>query len=212
MRKLLTLFCIGLFPLVTIAQDQKFHFGLKITPSMAWIKPDRKGIEREGYRLGFAYGVQTEFRLAENYAIASGVQVAYRGGKVRFEAGKDTLGADIEDPVNTYKLQYVEIPVSLKMMTKQFDKIRYFGQFGFAPAIRIQAKVDTKNEDNMDAKKATNVFNMNMLIGAGVEYEISGSTVAFAALEFSNGFFDVFDGDAAKGVTNCLGVNLGILF
>ena len=51
-----------------------------------------------------------------------------------------------------------------------------------------------------------------MIIGAGVEYEISGSTVAFGGIEFNNGFVDILDGNSGKGFTNYLGLNIGILF
>ncbi len=213
MRKLIIILVFGLLStVITKAQDQKFHFGLKVTPSMAWIKPDRNNLKRDGYKLGFAYGVQTEFRLQDNYAIASGVQVAYRGGKIRYEAGTDSAGNNLADPVINFKVQYVEIPVCLKMLTNQFNKIRYYGQFGFSPAFAIRAKKDTDAENNIDAKDDFNLFNMNMIIGAGLEYTLSGSTVAFGGIEFNNGFFDVFDGDGAKGVTNFLGLNIGILF
>jgi len=206
MRKLLLLVTIILSTLSTYAQDQKFHFGLKITPSMAWIKPDNKDIEREGYKLGFSYGVQTEFRIQENYAIASGVQVAYRGGKLKL-VYDDSL--NIPDAVVNYKLQYVEIPMALKMKTNEFNKIRYYGMFGLSPGFIIRAKYDT---DDIDAKKDINVFNVNMLIGAGLEYTISGSTALTGGIEFNNGFFDVFDGKDAKGVSNYLGLNIGVLF
>ncbi|MBP7166476.1 MAG: PorT family protein [Bacteroidia bacterium] len=209
MRKLLLLVTIILSTLSTYAQDQKFHFGLKITPSMAWIKPDNKDIEREGYKLGFSYGVQTEFRIQENYAIASGVQVAYRGGKLKL-VYDDSL--NIPDAVVNYKLQYVEIPMALKMKTNEFNKIRYYGMFGLSPGFIIRAKYDTDDEDDIDAKKDINVFNVNMLIGAGLEYTISGSTALTGGIEFNNGFFDVFDGKDAKGVTNYLGLNIGVLF
>jgi|JI10StandDraft_1071094.scaffolds.fasta_scaffold45428_4 hypothetical protein len=209
MRKLLLLVTIILSTLSTYAQDQKFHFGLKITPSMAWIKPDNKDIEREGYKLGFSYGVQTEFRIQENYAIASGVQVAYRGGKLKL-VYDDSL--NIPDAVVNYKLQYVEIPMALKMKTNEFNKIRYYGMFGLSPGFIIRAKYDTDDEDDIDAKKDINVFNVNMLIGAGLEYTISGSTALTGGIEFNNGFFDVFDGKDAKGVSNYLGLNIGVLF
>lgn len=209
MRKLLLLVTIILSTLSTYAQDQKFHFGLKITPSMAWIKPDNKDIERDGYKLGFSYGVQTEFRIQENYAIASGVQVSYRGGKLKL-VYDDSL--NIPDAVVNYKLQYVEIPMALKMKTNEFNKIRYYGMFGLSPGFIIRANYDTDDEDGIDAKKDINVFNVNMLIGAGLEYTISGSTALTGGIEFNNGFFDVFDGKDAKGVSNYLGLNIGVLF
>lgn len=209
MRKLLLLVTIILSTLSTYGQDQKFHFGLKITPSMAWIKPDNKDVERDGYKLGFSYGVQTEFRIQENYAIASGVQVAYRGGKLKF-VYEDSL--NLPDAVVKYKLQYVEIPIALKMKTNEFNKIRYYGMFGLSPGFIIRAKYDTDDEDDIDAKKDINVLNVNMLIGAGLEYTISGSTAITGGIEFNNGFFDVFDGKDSKGVSNYLGLNIGVLF
>jgi len=178
---------------------------------MAWIKPDSKSIDRDGYRVGFGYGVQTEFRIQENYAIASGLQISYRGGNLKFN-NEDLDSIVIPDPVLNFKLQYVELPIALKMKTNEFNKIRYYGMFGFSPAYMIRAKYDSESEDDIDAKDDVNEFNVSMLIGAGIEYTISGSTVLTAGIEFNNGFFDVFDGDEAKGVTNYLGLTAGVLF
>lgn len=211
MRKLLYFIAFSMLPFITTAQEQKFHFGLKITPSMAWIKPDNKGTDRDGYRVGFSYGVQTEFRFQDNYAIASGVQVAYRGGNLKSNV-LDSTGANVGHITNKFKLQYVEIPICLKMKTNEFGKYRYYGQFGFSPSFRIKAKYDSPVEEDLDAKKAVALFNMNMIIGAGVEYTISGSTVLFGGIEFNNGFFDIFEANSSKGVTNCLGLTIGVLF
>jgi hypothetical protein len=209
MRKLSLLLCLLILAAkVTKAQDQKFHFGLKITPSMAWIKPDNKGVERDGRRLGFGYGIQTEFRFQDNYAIASGVQVTYRGGNLRTEIGDSSGTTEI---VTKNRLQYVEIPVCLKMKTNEFGKMRYFGQFGFSPGFNLAAKADTDIEDDIDIKDGVNLFNMNMIIGAGAEYTISGSTVLFGGIEFNNGFLDVFEG-SGSGRTNYLGLSIGVLF
>ena len=67
-------------------------------------------------------------------------------------------------------------------------------------------------EENEDFKSDVFPINMNMIVGAGIEYEISGSTVAFGGLEFSNGFIDIFKGGDQKGITNYLGLSAGILF
>ena len=148
MRKLIIILMIGFFlPVLTKAQDQKFHFGFKITPSMAWIKPDTKSLDREGYRLGFSYGFQTEFRLADNYALATGAQMSYRGGKLKY----DSVVLGIPESTVTFKVQYVEIPICLKMLTNQFNKIRYYGQFGFSPGMRIRALKDVGGEDKLSA-------------------------------------------------------------
>lgn len=206
---------------VVQAQEQRFHFGLKIIPSMAWIKPDVKGLERDGRSMGFGYGVQTEFKLQENYAISTGVQVNYRGGTLKHAVDSiPTLSTNVD-----YKLQYVELPFTLKMMTNEFGKIKYYGQFGFSPAVAIRSKIKTDSSiplDDDDFSDYTNTFNMNMIIGAGIHYTLSGTTVFFAGVEFNNGFINVFNKDSKdlawsggqklKGVTNYIGLSTGVLF
>lgn len=179
---------------------------------MAWIKPDQKGVERVGRRLGFAYGIQTDFKIQENYSFSTGIQVNYRGGKLKIKGSTDTSGVTAPDEKIIVKCQYVEIPYTLKMNTNQFGKIRYYAQFGFSSGFLIRARYDTEEEDDVSAKKDVNFYNMNMIIGAGVEYTISGSTVAFGGLEFNNGFLNIFDTDQLDGVTNVLGINVGVLF
>ena len=65
---------------ITNAQEQKFHFGLKVAPSVAWLKPDTKGLNKDGSKLGFNYGLVGESSFAPNYSLIYGLQVAYRGG------------------------------------------------------------------------------------------------------------------------------------
>ena len=133
--------------------------------------------------------------------------MSYRGGKLKSDFGVDS----IPDQSVIYNVQYVEIPICLKMLTNQFNKIRYYGQFGFAPGMRIRALKNDGEEDKLSAKDEINFMNVNMIIAAGLEYEISGSTVAFGGIEFNNGFVDMLDGDD-QGYTNFLGLNIGILF
>lgn len=201
------------------AQDQKFHFGLKVLPSMAWIKPDAKEITRDGSRLGFGYGIQTEIRFQENYSFATGLQIQYRGGNLKY-TDELTLPAGVNNEFDI-KLQYVEIPLTLKMLTNPFGKIRVYGQFGVSPGYLIRAESSNEINGDNDFMDYANDFNMNMIIGSGIEYTISGTTVAFAGIEFNNGFLNVFDkkfseglsSDAKiKGVSNYLGIHAGVLF
>lgn len=192
---------------LTKAQDQKFHFGLKVSPTMAWMKPDTKGVDSEGAKLGFSYGIITEFNFQENYAIASGVQVTYRGGKLSFP--NPLLPGRFE---STYNIQYIELPITLKMKTNDLAGFRYFGQFGFVPGVNISAKADIPGEDDADIKDDIVPVNVAMLIALGTEYTISGSTVLMTSLEFNNGFIDILEANSAKARTNYIALNIGVLF
>jgi len=207
---LVFIFCLSLG--ITKAQDQKFHFGLKVAPTLAWLKPDSKELKRDGSKLGFSYGIIGEYNFSSNYAIASGVQVTYRGGAMKFDT--------ISNSSTKWNLQYVELPITIKMKTNEFNKFRYFGQFGFVPGVNIKSKVDTYADSDLEGKGNIKTMNLSMLIAAGAEYTISGSTTLLASFEFNNGFLDIVKkGDATdaiqkdyKVISNYFALNIGVMF
>jgi hypothetical protein len=204
---LITIFSFGTN--ITKAQDQKFHFGLKGSPILAWLKPDTKGLKSDGTKLGFSYGIIGEYNFSENYAIASGVQVTYRGGNLKWDS--------IPNSTTKWNMQYVELPVTIKMKTKEVNKFKYFGQFGFVPGINIRAKFDAATESDLDGKDNIKPINLSMLIAIGAEYTISGTTTILTSLEFNNGFLDAFkESDLIKtdyrAITNFCALNIGVMF
>src|SRR5580765_1493502 len=91
-------------------------------------------IKKNGSYIGFCYGLLMDVKIPKNYAFSTGLIISYDGGKlnyldsVKFNTLPNTTyppGTDVE-----YRLQYVEIPVSIKLMTNQIGYITYFGQFG----------------------------------------------------------------------------------
>ncbi len=53
--------------------DQTFNFGLKATPTISWLRVDAEGLSNDGIRIGFTYGLVTEFKFSSNYAFATGI-------------------------------------------------------------------------------------------------------------------------------------------
>ncbi|HDQ16120.1 MAG TPA: hypothetical protein ENN45_03585, partial [Bacteroidetes bacterium] len=81
----LFLFVLVLFSLTANAQNEKFfRFGLLGETGYAWLKPNSKNLETKGGLLGLGYGMLAEFTLADNYSFASGIRVAYSGGKLQY--------------------------------------------------------------------------------------------------------------------------------
>lgn len=224
--KKLFVFVLSTFFLTTFLNAQtepKMHFGLKASPSLAWIMTDTKGISGNGTKFGFGYGLMTEFNFSSHYAFATGVDVNYRGGNLKLENDlNDSTKSTVEAK---YTIQYVELPLTLKLKTTEIGYFTYYLQFGISPGINIRAKADTKTttqvgtheatvvEDNdEDVKDGINNFNLSMIISGGLEYTLSGSTVLLTGITFNNGFLDIFDGDAVKANSNFLALNIGILF
>jgi len=225
MKKILVITAAVLFLSVQLhAQDeQKLHFGLKAAPSLAWISSDSKGFASNGSKLGFSYGLITEFNFSKHYAFATGVDVTYRGGNSKYSFDvNDSTTAVVE---TKYNLQYIEIPITLKLKTNEIGYLTYFLQFGLEPGFNIRSRADIKTTmqvaghpavatetDDVDIMDGINNLNLSMIIGGGLEYTLSGSTVLLAGVTFSNGFLDVIDGDAIKANSNYLALTLGILF
>lgn len=193
----------------TFAQDaapKLFHFGLKVSPTLAWMKSNVKELKNEGVRVGFSYGLITEFGFTKNYAFGTGVDITYRGGKMTY-TGSDTSA--MLTSTNIYKLQYVEVPLTLKMKTNQIGPMVYFGQIGVAPGFAIRTKGDMESVfssaidtiagkfDNGNAD--VNKLNLSMIISLGLEYNLGGSTNLLVAVTFNNGFTNVLkDVDEVK--------------
>ncbi len=229
MKKLLITLSLAAIALVGNAADSKLHFGLKGAPSLAWLRTDTKGLESDGSKFGFSYGLLTEFNFADNYAFATGVDITYRGGK--FKNVTTTTIDTVTTTTSTsakYTLQYVEIPITLKLKTNEIGYLTYYLQAGLAPGLKIRARKSYESaiqiksgstttnssvsESDVDIMKEINNFNLSMIIGGGLEYTLSGSTVLLAGIQFNNGFLDVFDGTDSKVNSNYLALTVAILF
>ena len=194
----------------TSADAQKVKLGLFAAPGFAWIKPDTEGLEGDGSKVAFSYGILFDYNFTDNYALSSGIEVAYKGGKIINRDTSTTLTGEI----TTFKLQYIELPITLKMKTNEIGYLTYFGRFGFVPAYNLKAdgELDVSGTvTEVDLEDAINKFNLSLLIGAGVEYSLSGETSLIASINFENGFLDAFDG-GAKGYANVISLNIGVLF
>lgn len=230
---------------------KKFRFGLKGAPSLNWYKPDdKKKMESGGVKLQFSYGLVTEFRLSSVASFATGLQVDYDGGKINFLdsayyfisndafiASADTAGAKATQYrllKRDYKNTYLTVPLTLKMKTKEIGYLTYFGQFGINSSFRLKSRVDddvtfsggTANQTDLDNGKDMNLIKFALNIGAGAEYNLSGSTSVFFGLNFYNGFSSVTKPTSKylqkgkldktevkqKATSNAVALTVGILF
>jgi hypothetical protein len=206
---------IVFFLCTSSAFAQKFRFGLKATPTVAWFKTDTKGIDSDGSKLTFSWGFMGEYFFADNYAISSGVELVSRGGKI---SSADTLQVFKSD----MRLKYIDIPITIKMRTNEIGYMRYFGQFGFTPGFNIAAKQDVELRDltnnttlsinDDDIKSDIVPVNISLAITLGAEYSLSGNTALILSVTFNNGFVDIADDKDLKIMANYVGLNFGVLF
>src|SRR5436190_12472886 len=70
MKKAVILSLISIIALKTFAQStsgstQKLHFGLKASPSLAWLRTDSKDLESDGTKFAFNYGLIPSLSLLQ---------------------------------------------------------------------------------------------------------------------------------------------------
>ena len=218
---------LSFFLLVSVTRGQsadapKMHFGMKIQPALAWLRSDTKGLESNGSEFRFTYGFISEFKFAERYYFATGVDVSNRGGSTRITYS-DTAMSVVSDA--NWKLRYIEIPLTLKLKTNEIGYLSYYLQFGLAPGFNIRSVADvttttqltgggtqTASDEKVDVSDDVNFFNLSLVIGLGAEYRFSGTTSLVGGITFSNGFLDAASSNDVKLNTNYLGLTVGILF
>ena len=100
----------------------------------------------------------------------------------------------------SYKVQYVNIPLFIKMKTDEIGYLTYFGQFGLNTSIKTKARatdggviisgtnIALTDLDDLDIEKEVNLFKVAGSIGGGFEYNLSESTSLTVAVNFDYGF------------------------
>ena len=82
MKKLIPL-SIALIMYSGITYAQGIRIGLKAIPNIGWTSPeDAKVFIRSGAKMRFGYGLITEFKFLKFFALATGFEVNWYGGKM----------------------------------------------------------------------------------------------------------------------------------
>jgi opacity protein-like surface antigen len=200
----------------THAQDtKKFRLGLEVCPNMGWISTDEKGIESDGSRLGFRFGLLGDVQLGSNanYFFSTGLFLNNVGSKTKFSLG-DSANTTVK---GENKFQYVELPISVKLKTNEIGYMTYFGQIGFDVGVLTAAKGKAGDGDFEDASDLVSPIRVALAVGGGLEYNFSGNTSALLGIKYSNGFTNVNkdkvdDVEQPKAKLHYFEVTVGALF
>lgn len=213
---------------ILVAQNNAYapRFGLQLSPTFSWMGSDNNAINQNGVNLGLKLAMVGEFSFQENYAVTSGIGFAFNhGGTLQYDNRNqenrtywNTDGSINQAVSLKYSVQYVEIPVGLKMRTREFGYFRYYGEPFLALGFRSQARGDIKKTDidDVDIKDYVNGLSLSWGIGFGTEYGVSANTALVGGLYFQQQFTnlakDVYDGYKAKSTFKALTIRLGVLF
>ena len=193
MKKLIVLLVL-LFVLMNSMAQQRFNLTFLASPQVSWLKSVSRDVVGGRSFAGFGYGVEGDFFLmTRNYAITTGLTLSSAGGSLTYNTSVPFNGIVL--PAGTkvdYYLNFLEVPFALKMRTRDFDRTRYFAQFGLTNWFNISAKATTYDSARSFQKEAINdqirFFNVGLNIGAGLEYELGHGNALTVGLIYSDGF------------------------
>ncbi len=237
---LLLALCVIFGKIANAQDDRDFRVGFKIIPGFNWVKAKTNNVLKDGTGIGFSFGLMTDVKLADNYYFAGELMVTSMSNKIQLKdtAQRSLPGFGKYDNISyKYNLKYIEIPLTFKFRTKESGGMRYWGQFGLAPGFIIGSNTsilaspvapntktfptdekyipnDGANDqfDFTDHTDNINVFRCSMILGAGIEYNLSGNTSFYTGLRFNNGFTDWLDDNKTKAINNVVGLEIGLFF
>ncbi len=213
---LFSLFSANLYAQQNTLGNYGFRLGLTAHPNFGFVKTE--GGKDNGVSLGFSYGLIGDFNFAENYSFSTGVTITTINGKntalVPLSISSSSNPPLVEQK-NKYMMQYIEIPLTVKLKTANMNGIRWFGQFGLSNDFRIGAKLDTETQglgsaDNINATDFTRFYRAGMIIGAGGEFDLSGKTSLLLGLTYNNGFTNISTDGNVKN--HFVAINFGVFF
>ncbi|MCF3109155.1 PorT family protein [Niabella sp. CC-SYL272] len=221
---LLTMACV--FTGMTLFAQRSFYgrpvrLGFKVDPVFVnTLRPLENGLEKDGSGFGVNYGLMADVQFSDTRgAFATGLEVAHASSSILIKDASKGLYSGNDNQKYKLKLQYLQIPLSVKLKTNDINGLRWWGQFGTYMGALIGSRLDytsgDKSEDNVNAMSKTNKLNMGLLLGAGGEYRLAEKTDLYFGLGFENGFTDITrnkDWKDDKVALNRWALRLGVFF
>jgi hypothetical protein len=196
------------------------RFTFIASPQITWMTSGSKFARNSKSRFGFAYGVEGDVFLAsDRYSFLTGFVISSLGSTMEYTTPFRFSGSPDLLPANTkveYYLRYIEIPLAIKLRSKDFNNMRFFAQFGLNTWMNIKAKASTSDGSfNKDAvNDEVRFFALGLNVGGGVEYDLGDKNSVTAGIVYSGSFNDATSNSTISDKTtiNSLRIRLGFIF
>ena len=202
MKKLNFLLFFLLFFSFSFAQNvneklKNARMGLYVSPAINLLKSDSENLETKS-KMGVVYGYALEISLNETHKLESGVAISYKGGKT----------IDDHDGETEFKIQYVTVPIFIRMRSREMFQLNWFARVG--PSIHFKIKEMITSED-ADIKANAAIVDLSIFLGA--EYSLGGKTSVEASFFFNNNITNaIADSEDTQTLFHQLGLRLGFFF
>lgn len=168
-------------------QYKPMSFGITFAPNMGWMRYGDTEDHKSTPKFGYAYGLLADFAFTENYYFSTGLLVNTLNHEAEYPDPTSSVANSRVS--NEYRLQYAEIPISLKLKSTMRYFRSYYGQFGFTGGIKLNAKEKKETATSRTSMgNDADFFRLALQIGGGIEWQLDHNMVMMTGLSFNNGF------------------------
>lgn len=213
--------CIILILLLSGAEllAQETKFGVTINPQFTWMSVESKKDNPNGGAVGISGGLTLDHYFQKNYAFLTGVELGTQGGGIKYG---DSLSLQVYNETQhfvpgttiNYKLQYITVPIGLKLKTNQIGYFSYFARVGFTNQFNISAKASSSDNQlsNDVVRKEIGIYNLSYHFGIGTMYAISEDTSISFGIIYHNGFINVTKNNDSRVFSRIISLQIGVIF
>ncbi|MBL7827256.1 MAG: PorT family protein [Saprospiraceae bacterium] len=238
-------FCFFLLSGLYAQEMRGLRFGLQTSPQWSWLSTSDKKLEGVSSNWGVKLGMIGEYYFANNYAFTTGLGFGFnQGGFIQNGYTRGVFWDDSElsasnldtMPLNAklhYRLNYVEIPIGLKMRggSNEDSRIKFYAEIpvftlGFVSKATGDIRgTNSQNTDDENIRKDVNGLSLTWGLGGGIEYELATNATLVAGLTFQKQFTDLTDDsgtveksgnswvkDKSKATFGLLAFRIGLFF
>ena len=180
---------VALLVLVSVPAISQVKLGLKFSPTLTSSRTntsqDTLNIEGNGNSFRFALGLVVDNSFTETYTFSTGLLFVPKRVSIKID------NAQYPNAVEEYNLQYLQIPITLKLYTNELiPDLSVFFQVGGAPEIKI---FEEPTREEFTLIEDFNIVDINVLLAAGVEYRAGINTVLFVDFSFQRGLTNIIN-------------------
>lgn len=189
MKKILLLLAVMTFSFASFSQVK---VGLRLAPGISLNSvADKSGtdsvkLSKNGSGFAFSAGVNLDFFFSDNYAFMTGLWFTTKTAGLTVA---DSRKVPTTINTQTVGLQYVQLPVALKVYTNELaTNIKMNFTLGGTIDLKIAEKLKKSSyPSTYDYKSSYQPLNVGILVGAGAEYQTGGSMIFFGGLYYNRG-------------------------
>jgi hypothetical protein len=239
---LLTLLSYG----VKAGDNRSIYAGALFSPNVNWAKPSKGPALANGTSFGYSWGGMMDLNLVKksnNFFLSVEFlstmlysKIQLKGEDMKFV--RQVTKIPYTEVNYTHKINYLDIPITLKLKMNEIGYTTYFLQLGINPGILYATKAkwegtvfgmgetttvdyypnnskdENKNQFN-EFEDNTRFMRFSSIIGAGAEYRFSGNTVVMGSLRFNNGLSNYLNDKTEPNIrarNSFVSLQIGLLF